>query len=109
MLASTDLQRSIHGMTISLGRRTAKKAAESYFYGLAEREQQFQYEISGTVGTLPVEAQVTITFALLFIAQTGNMRDSNLDRPQLRVGFEQEFGPPGIFYYAHLVQWVTDS
>ncbi len=96
-------------MTISFARAVTKRRHESDPYGLAEREQQFQYEVIGQVGLLPTEQDIKLKFALLFMVDSGNQRDSTLDRPHLRVGFEEDYGPPGLIPYAKVVAWDRDD
>lgn len=109
MLVRSDIHRSIAKMTIDLHRAMAQRAHAGDIYGLAEREYQVQYEFYGDVGTLPVEAQITIPFDLIFVGDPGNQRDSQLDRPQARFATELLSGPPGIILYAHIASWTQDD
>lgn len=96
-------------MTISYARAMTRQRHRADVYGLAEREQQFQYELAGYVGTLPVEATVPIPFAITFQSDPGNQRDSTLDRPHVHVGWEQEYGPDGLIVYAKVISWIQDD
>lgn len=109
MLAHSDLQRSIRAMTLGLMGATRSKDRETVAYRLAEREQQFQYEFTGQVGLAPVEKKIDLNFSVLFVADSGNQRDSTLDRPQVRLGFEEEYAPPGTIAYGKIVDWIRDA
>lgn len=108
MLASTDLQRSITKMTLSLARAIDAKKHAADHYGLCEREIQYQYPLTGMTGSVPVETTITIPFDVHFVGDAGFARDSQLTAPQLRVGFERTLGPAGLICYAHVTQWLTD-
>lgn len=95
-------------MTIGIARAVKKRSAEADLYGLAEREQQYQYELVGSVGVLPTEVALTLNFGIQFVADSGNQRDSSLDRPHLRTGFEEDFAPPGTIPYAKVTSWLQD-
>lgn len=109
MLAHSDLTRSISNMTIGLARAASMRRHAADAYALAEREQQFQYNISGKVGTVPVEKLLTIPFDVVFLGDAGMQRDSQLGQPQVRSGFEIASGPAGLIPYAHVNQWVLDD
>lgn len=109
MLAHSEIQRSIRGMTISFARRVDKRQRAADRYGLAEWEEQFQYEVAGALGAAPTETTITVPFGLLFIGDSGNQRDSTLDRPHLRQGFEMLLGPPGLIPYAYVASWQYDA
>jgi hypothetical protein len=95
-------------MALGLPAARHKRAHEADDYGMAEREQQYQYEFSGQAGVLPAEIQLTINFGVVFPSDHGNQRDSTLDRPQVGIGFETEYGPAGLIPYAHVSEWIQD-
>lgn len=109
MLKHSDLQRSIKGMSFSLARAMHKRSREADLYGLAEREVQYQHEISGTVGTLPVEIEITWNFDVTFMTDSGSQRDSSLDRPQVRHSFEFDYRAPGMIPSAFVSAWLFDD
>jgi hypothetical protein len=109
MLATADIHRSLADLSINVHRATETRAVRANHYGLAEREFQAQYDFAGTVGTLPAEAEATIKFNILFVADPGNQRDSTLDRPIFRPGLEMLYVPPGTISYVHLVSWIKDD
>lgn len=109
MLAHSDLQRSLRAMTIGYAQAMHRRRHMADDYGLAERVQQFQYELTGYIGDLPVEATIPIRFALMFMADSGNQRDSTLDRPHVHVGFEEEYAPAGTIPYAKVISWIQDD
>lgn len=109
MLAAADLHRSIASMTIGLHRAIDKKKHAADAYRLAEREHQFQYEISGKVGTYPIETIIPIPFDVIFLGDAGSHRDSQLGQPQVKTGFEILSGPAGLIPYAHVTSWKYDD
>lgn len=96
-------------MSISLLKGIDKRSKAGDWHTLAEHELQYQYEIAGTVGTLPAETQVTLSFDVIFLTDPGNQRDSTLDRPQFRPGFEFDYTATGMIPYAYVAEWVMDS
>jgi hypothetical protein len=111
MLARSDIHRSIASMTIDLHRSIDRRKNLTNAYKMGEREYQTQIEFSGQVGTLPAEATTTITFSdtLVFMADVGIARDSQLSRPQFRPGWELLYGPAGLVPYAFVQSWAYDD
>lgn len=109
MLAHSELHRSIRAMSLGFARAVHKRSREPRDYDLTERELQFQYEIAGQVGTLPVESSIKLTFDVTFMTDSGNQRDSTLDRPQVRTAFEFDFVSTGMIPYVYISQWTLDD
>lgn len=109
MLARSEIHRSLAGMTLDLHKMIERRRLANQVYELAEREFQVQYDFSGTVGTLPVETEITIPFSVLFLGDTGHQRDSQLDRPHARLTTELLYAPPGAVPYHFVKQWQFDQ
>ena len=110
MLVTADIHRSIARWSIDFQRLSQKRATAADAYGLAEQEFQVTYEFSGNVGSAPVEDDLTIPFTkVTFVADAGNQRDSQLDRPFAKLSFEIVSGPPGIIPYGYVKAWVFDD
>jgi hypothetical protein len=109
MRASTGLQATVSRMTLDLQRQINSRSHAADYYGMAEREQQFQYAISGTVGFLPVETTIKILFDTVFLYEYGTRRDSQLLEPLVRFGFSQLSAPVGTVPYAHVQSWKQDD
>lgn len=103
------IQRSIGRMTIDLHKAMTQHAHAADPYRLGERDLQFQFDFSGKIGTLPVEADITIPFDHVVLYDAGNARDSQLDRPNVKLSFEKLAGPAGIVAYGHVNQWRYDD
>jgi len=108
MLIRSDIQRSIGAMTIGLHQQIKRREKLKAHYGLREREQQAQFLYSGTCGTLPAEGLITIPFNVIFVGDPGMQRDSQLDRPIIRIAHDVLHGPAGMIPYAYVSSWQTD-
>jgi hypothetical protein len=115
MLATNDLQRSISKMTLDLSKSIDHQRHRADHYRLCERENQFQYQLSGQVGTAPVETLIGtpkdpfIPFDIMFVANPGQQRDSQLAVPQVRIGHEIIQGPAGLIPYAYVADWQVNA
>ena len=95
-------------MTIDLHRSMERRRTAAHSYQLAEREFQAVYDFSGEVGTLPVEAEVEIPFTVIFMIDSGRLRDSNLDRPHAKLTVEVLYAPVGCVPYHYVKRWEQD-
>lgn len=109
MLPRSEIHRSLATMTLDLHKMMRSRRNAAAVYQLAEREFQATVAFAGKLGTLPVEAKAKIHFSVTFLADTGLQRDSALDRPITRFGFEMTLVPPGAIPYAHVKSWKHDS
>lgn len=108
MKASTTLQRSLARLTVDAHRQIRSRDQQTMYYELAEREHQFQFPITGTVGMVPVETTITILFDIMFLYEYGYRRDSQLLEPHTRFGFTSLSAPAGTVPYAHVKDWIQD-
>jgi hypothetical protein len=109
MRASTTLQRSLARLTVDSHRQIRSRDNQTMFYGLAEREHQFQFPITGTVGMVPVETTIKVLFDIVFLYEYGYRRDSQLLEPHSRFGFTSLSAPAGTVPYAHVADWIQDE
>lgn len=108
-IAAVHLQRSIAAMTIALHKAVEQKDARTSPYRMTEREVQYQIKLAGSAAAQPAETSVPVTFDVTFLADTGAQRDSSLNVPQIRVGWEFRTAPPGLIAYAHATDWDYDD
>lgn len=109
MLAHTDLHRSMGKLAIDLHRAMNHRAHAGDDYRQAVRTQMFQFDITGKVGTFPVEKVVKIPFDIIFAADPGMAWDSQLTTPHAHFAFEMSLAPPGLIPYAHISTWLYDD
>lgn len=109
MRARTSIRTSVTRMTVDLQRQMHAKRTAADYYRMHEREQQFQYDVTGSIGFAPVEDTIKILFDTMFLYEYGNRRDSQLLEPFVKFGFSQVVGPAGTIPYAHVVDWKQDS
>ena len=107
-LATNDIQRSIGKMVIYVNRAMQQREHAGDLYSLAQREEQFQIQVSGTVNATPAEQVVPMQFTLRFASDPGG-RDSSLEVPQVRIGWEFAVRPAGFVPYAHVQSWTYDD
>lgn len=108
MLATSDLHRSIERMTVGVSLAMEARRHVGDQYRLGEREHQFQYQLDGHVGATPVETTIEVPFYIFFIADAGSQRDSDLEAPQVAIGFELKKGA-GVIPYAYVRKWKRDA
>lgn len=109
MLTSSHIHNSITKIGIDLHRQMERKKHIGDFYGLRELEFQAQYDFSGTIGSLPTETDIHIPFAVTFIGDPGNQRDSTQDRPHARLTPELLIAPAGVVPYHYVLRWDLDD
>lgn len=108
-IAHNDLQRSLAKMTVHFHRAVEARAHQSDLYKLAEREQQYQIQVSGYGGLDPAEVEFTVPFEVYFIGDPGLQRASTSVAPQIRTGWEFTRRPIGLVTYAHVTEWLVDD
>lgn len=109
MRPSGHLRSAVSKITVDTHRQMRAKAVEHDYYKLDERWHQFQADFAGTVGFVPVEAQLVINFDIMFLFEYGYRRDSQLGEPQTHFGFTSLSAPPGTVPYAHVESWIQDA
>lgn len=109
MRATSTLQRTLAHATVGTHRAMRSRDRQAMYYELAERQQQFQYPISGTVGLVPVETTITIKFDIQFLYEYGYRRDSQLLEPLTHFGFTSVTAPAGTIPFAHVKEWTQDE
>lgn len=109
MRSSTTLGRALSKMTVDTHKQMRSREDQNKYYKLTEREQQFQYGISGNVGLVPVETAIKIRFDHFFLYEYGYLRDSQLLEPQTHFGFTKLSAPAGTVPYAHVASWIQDE
>jgi hypothetical protein len=103
------LGKTIAGISLGTSQRMAARGAEATYYKMAERTQQFQFDVGGTLGVLPVENSIAILFDIMFLYEYGTRRDSQLLEPQTHFGWTSVAAPPGSVPYAHVTGWNQDG
>lgn len=103
------LGHAVAGIALHTQRRVQARAHQSDHYAMTERTQQFQFDISGTLGVVPVESNVEVLFDITFLYEYGMRRDSQLLEPQTHFGWTQINAPPGSVPFAHVTGWKQDA
>jgi hypothetical protein len=98
-------QRSIADLTVKSVKATQKLQRWYEELGLAETDQQYQFQISGTAATLPAFTTLAITFDFPFHFAPAQ-RDSDLETPQMTYGGVCD---AFVMLSAHVVQWTQDE
>lgn len=109
MRPSVTLKTAVSRMTVDVHRQIHSRSHATDYYQLAEREQQFQFDVGGSVGFVPVEASISVLFDIYFLYEYGTRRDSQLLEPHTRFGFTNMSAPPGSVPYAHVQSWNQDQ
>lgn len=109
MLAHSDIHRSLTRLSLDLTKAIAQREGQVKQFRQGEYEVQYQFNFSGKVGTLPVETDFPLTFGVLFFADVGNARDSELDRPLARLAMELTNAPAGVLPYSYVAGWTRDN
>lgn len=108
MLVRSDIHRSLGKLTLDLHKNMRRRQLANEPYELAEREFQAQCEFSGKIGNTPAEMTIKIPFAVLFLGDAGNLRDSTLDRPHVYFAVEFTKQPDGVVPYHYVKKWHKD-
>lgn len=110
MRGSSTLHRALAQVTVDSHRQIRARDKQATHYELAEREQQFQLDISGSVGSnIPAETSKKILFDQIFVWDAGVRRDSQLGEPLVRFGFTLTNAPKGTVPYAYVSSWIQDD
>lgn len=81
------LQRSVRKLAVDIVRDTRAKHERDADTVLAEREEQVQFEVSGTATPATAYTTIVIPFQQAFVVDD-DRRDSQLDRPHALFGYE---------------------
>jgi hypothetical protein len=109
------LQRSIAKLAIGVARDVSRSHAMAQPNQIAERAEEFQIKVSGVAADLPIWTTADLAFDNAYTQASGR-RLSELQRPQIGVGFEQTAGVGGsgarltpVFASLVVIDWSVNN
>lgn len=110
------LERAVSGLAVGVAHEAQRRAERNADGVPAEREEQWQIDLSGTATSTPTTTVVTLDFEHAFLTAIAR-RMSQLDRPQFHHGFEfsrvsDSAGNPSVvppMLSAAVVKWKFDG
>jgi hypothetical protein len=85
--AQHSLSRSIQRLAVDVVRDRERRVAGTGPMRMAEREEQFQIQVSGIATDMPGYVSAELEFETGFVIASGD-RNSELQRPQVMMGYE---------------------
>lgn len=107
-LGATAIQRSLEKLAFSIRVKAVAKANAGNAYQLTEVFQQYQIDVSGSVGSSPAFNEVQVPFQEMFYDVPGQ-RDSNHSEPHFTCGLVLDDGSPDLIYSVAVTDWNTDA
>jgi hypothetical protein len=98
-------QRQVQALTLGVAKSQRKVRERERELGFAETEQQYQFPISGYVGPTAAFITTEILFDFPFYYAPGQ-RDSDLEKPQMRQGFES---PDNVMITIGVREWNVNE